>query len=89
MASKLSKGQRWRQKLRERTIEAILFLAAASSVLVTAGIVGVLLYESFTFFEHVPLQDFLTDTMWTPLFADPRFPLPETVIPSGAVNQKD
>jgi phosphate transport system permease protein len=73
MASKLSKGQRWRQKLRERTIEAILFLAAASSVLVTAGIVGVLLYESFTFFEHVPLQDFLTDTMWTPLFADPRF----------------
>jgi phosphate transport system permease protein len=73
MASKLSKGQRWRQKLRERIIEAILFLAAASSVLVTAGIVGVLLYESFTFFEHVPLRDFLTDTMWTPLFADPRF----------------
>jgi phosphate transport system permease protein len=73
MASKLSKGQRWRQKLRERAIEAILFLAAASSVLVTAGIVGVLLYESFTFFEHVPLRDFLTDTMWTPLFADPRF----------------
>ena len=73
MASKLSKGQRWRQKLRERTIEGILFLAAASSVLVTAGIVGVLLYELFTFFEHVPLRDFLTDTMWTPLFADPRF----------------
>jgi phosphate transport system permease protein len=73
MASRLSSAQRWRQKLREHTIEAILFLAAASSVLVTAGIVGVLLYESYTFFAHVPISVFLTDTMWTPLFADPRF----------------
>jgi phosphate transport system permease protein len=73
MASRLSRAQRWRQKLREHTIEGILFLAAASSVLVTAGIVGVLLYESYTFFAHVPVSVFLTDTMWTPLFADPRF----------------
>jgi phosphate transport system permease protein len=73
MASRLSSAQRWRQKFRERLIEGVLFLAAASSVLVTAGIVGVLLYESYTFFEHVPLKEFLTDTMWTPLFADPRF----------------
>ena len=73
MASRLTSAQRWRQKFRERLIEGVLFLAAASSVLVTAGIVGVLLYESYTFFEHVPLKEFLTDTMWTPLFADPRF----------------
>lgn len=73
MASRLSAAQRWRQNVRERLIETVLFLAAASSVLVTLGIVGVLLYESATFFAHVPLKDFLTDTMWTPLFADAHY----------------
>jgi phosphate transport system permease protein len=73
MVSRLSAEQRWRQKLRERIIESLLFLAAASSVFVTLGIVGVLLYESATFFSHVPLKDFLTDTMWTPLFANPHY----------------
>jgi phosphate transport system permease protein len=33
----------------------------------------VLLYESAVFFRNVPISTFLTDTMWTPLFADPRF----------------
>jgi phosphate transport system permease protein len=60
-------------RLRERVIEAFLFLCAASSVLVTLGIVGVLLVESWSFFAHVPIITFLTDTMWTPLFADPRY----------------
>jgi phosphate transport system permease protein len=73
MVSRLSAEQRWRQKLRERIIESLLFLAAASSVFVTLGIVGVLLYESATFFSHVPLKEFLTDTMWTPLFANPHY----------------
>ena len=73
MATGLSATQRRRQKVRERIIEAALFLAAASSVLVTLGIAGVLLYESATFFAHVPLEDFLTDTMWTPLLADPHY----------------
>src|SRR5918999_838073 len=73
MASRLNAAQRARQKVRERLIEAVLFLAAASSVLVTLGIIGVLLYESASFFAHVPLKDFLTDTMWTPLFADAHY----------------
>jgi phosphate transport system permease protein len=73
MATRLSPAQRRRQKVRERIIEGLLFLAAASSVGVTLGIVGVLLYESAAFFAHVPLKDFLTDTMWTPLFAEPRY----------------
>jgi phosphate transport system permease protein len=73
MATSLSVRQRARQKVRERIIEAVLFLAAASSVLVTLGIIGVLLYESASFFAHVPLKDFLTDTMWTPLFADAHY----------------
>lgn len=62
-----------RRKARERVIETILFLAAASSVLVTTAIIVILVYESLTFFAHVPVWTFLTDTMWTPLFAEPRF----------------
>ena len=61
------------RKLRERAIEALLLMAAGSSVLITIGIVGVLLYESSTFFAHVSVRDFVTDTEWTPLFSDAHF----------------
>jgi phosphate transport system permease protein len=57
----------------ERGIEAGLLLAALSSIAITAAILWVLLSESVGFFRVVPLRDFLTDTMWTPLFANPRF----------------
>lgn len=73
MVSRLSEGQRRLRRVRERAIEGVLFLCAASSVLVTLGIVGVLLYESSAFFSHVSVVTFLTDTMWTPLFAEPRY----------------
>src|SRR3990167_1243067 len=56
------------RRLTERAIEALLFLSALSSVGITVGIVGILLYESFTFFEHVSIVEFLTDTQWTALF---------------------
>ncbi|WP_374079834.1 phosphate ABC transporter permease subunit PstC [Bdellovibrio bacteriovorus] len=61
------------RRLRERAIETVLFLAAASSVLVTAGIVGILVVESLPFFEHVTLKQFLTDTQWTPLFENAHY----------------
>jgi phosphate transport system permease protein len=73
MASRLTASQRRAKRAREWIIETLLFLAAASSVLVTLGIVFVLLFESWVFFEHVSLVDFLTDRFWTPLFADPRY----------------
>ena len=73
MATRLTAAQRRNIRVREWVIESLLFLAAASSVFVTAGIVFVLLYESFVFFEHVSMVDFLTDRFWTPLFADPRY----------------
>lgn len=60
-------------RLRERVIEGGLFLAALSSVLITVGIVGILLYESSTFFRDVSVWDFLTGTEWTPTFENPRF----------------
>jgi phosphate transport system permease protein len=61
------------RRLGERVIEALLFLSALSSVGITVGIVGILLYESFVFFKQVSLIDFLTDTQWTVLFADPHY----------------
>jgi phosphate transport system permease protein len=62
-----------RRKGRERAIERILLLAASVSVFTTLGIVYILLKESFAFFSHVPVWDFLTDTQWTPLFDDAHF----------------
>lgn len=61
------------RNVRERAIELVLFLAASVSVLTTIGIVWILIFESYHFFEHVPVWDFLTDTMWTPLFSTPRY----------------
>ncbi len=65
-----------RRKLRhvkERIIEFVLFLAACVSVATTVGIVVILLKESLIFFQQVSLWDFLTDTQWTPLFADAHY----------------
>jgi phosphate transport system permease protein len=59
--------------LRERAIEALLFLAALISVFTTVGIVYILVKESVVFFEQVPITRFLTDTQWTPLFDDAHF----------------
>jgi phosphate transport system permease protein len=61
------------RNIKERIIEMILFLAAFVSVATTLGIVFILFYESLAFFRHVPLVDFFTDTMWTPLFSEPRY----------------
>jgi phosphate transport system permease protein len=57
----------------ERVIEAGLFLAALSSIGITVAILYVLVSESVAFFRVVSIVDFLTDTMWMPLFDDARF----------------
>lgn len=66
-------AKRKSRHIRERIIEVFLFLAASVSVLVTVGIVVVLVSESYQFFQHVSLWDFLTDTQWTPLFDDAHY----------------
>jgi phosphate transport system permease protein len=73
MASRLSKAQLRTLYLRERIFEGVLFFCAAFSVVVTVAIVAVLVYESAAFFQTVPITEFLTDTVWTPLFANPRY----------------
>jgi phosphate transport system permease protein len=59
--------------VKEKIIEWLLLLSALAAVFVTLGIVFVLVKESFVFFMHVSLWDFLTDKQWTPLFADAHF----------------
>ena len=62
-----------RRNIKERIIEFILLLAALSAVATTLSIVGVLLYESLSFFKTVSIVDFFTDTQWTPLFEDAHY----------------
>jgi phosphate transport system permease protein len=59
--------------VKERAIEAVLFLAASLSVFTTVAIVYILVKESVVFFSVVSIVDFLTDTQWTPLFDDAHF----------------
>jgi phosphate transport system permease protein len=66
-------ARRQLRHLKERIIEVLLFVAASVSVATTIGIVVILVKESFVFFQHVSLWDFLTDTQWTPLFADAHY----------------
>ncbi len=61
------------RRFKEFLIESLLFLCAASSVLVTLGIVGILVVESIPFFSHVSFFDFITGTEWTPMFSEPQF----------------
>jgi phosphate transport system permease protein len=62
-----------RPKLTERVIELLLLLSAVFSIFITAGIVWVLFSETIPFFNQVSIVEFLTDTQWTPLFADKHF----------------
>jgi phosphate transport system permease protein len=57
----------------EFVIERTLFLCAAGSILVTAGIILVLLFETLAFLREVPITEFLFGTVWTPLFLDKHF----------------
>jgi phosphate transport system permease protein len=61
------------RKVRDRIIEALLLAAGLVAVFTTLAIVAILLYESSAFFDHVSIVDFVTDTLWTPLFADAHY----------------
>jgi phosphate transport system permease protein len=75
----LKKAEAWRissrllTQAKERVIESLLLFAALTSVAITLGIVGILAYESASFFRQISLWDFLTDRQWTPLFSEPHY----------------
>jgi phosphate transport system permease protein len=66
-------SQKLTRELRERAIEVVLFLAAFSAVATTIAILYILISESVGFFKEVSILEFLTDTQWSPLFADPHY----------------
>lgn len=62
-----------RSKYGQYVIHAGLLACGALSIATTLGIVVVLLVETVAFFGEVSIVEFLTDTQWTPLFADKHF----------------
>lgn len=60
-------------KLKERIIKGFLFFCAWVTIITTISIIWVLVSNSFSFFKEVSIIDFLTDTEWTPLFAQKHF----------------
>ena len=76
-------SRKFTRNVSERLIEFVLFAAATVSVLTTVGIVYVLVSESYHFFQHVSIVDFLTDNQWTPLFDDAHYGI--MVLVSGTV----
>src|SRR3990172_7176550 len=61
------------QRIRELAIEKALFLCALISILTTLGIVLVLIFETFSFFEEVSIIEFLTGTTWAPTYRPQHF----------------
>ncbi|HXG76537.1 MAG TPA: phosphate ABC transporter permease subunit PstC [Gaiellaceae bacterium] len=59
---------RRRTRWGERLVQGLLFLAAAVSVLTTAGIVLSLVLPAAEFFSEISPWEFLTGTTWAPLF---------------------
>ena len=51
----------------EGLLEKLFFFCALLSVLTTVSVIGILAFETYNFFQKVPMFDFLTGTRWTPL----------------------
>ncbi len=61
------------RKIKEYLIEKLLFSSVLITVGVTLGIIAVLGFEAFRFFNEVSIVEFFTDTQWTPLFTDKHY----------------
>lgn len=57
----------------EKVIEAVLFLCAITSIVITAGIIFTLLFETASFFGKVSIFEFLFTSNWKPTFDPPAF----------------
>jgi phosphate transport system permease protein len=66
-------GHDARRQWKERLIELLLLATGLVAVLTTLSITAILIVESLGFFEHVSVWEFITGTVWTPLFANPSY----------------
>ena len=64
-------GPHSQRRIGERLVVQFLAGSAYCSLLITAGIVGILLWESAGFFSNISLGEFFLSGRWTPLF-EPR-----------------
>lgn len=76
--SKVGHPERWKpkrslSKWSERAVKFIFGAFALISIATTLGIILSLVFETIEFFKEVPIGRFLTDTEWTPLFANPKY----------------
>ena len=71
--SSVWKPNRDRAKLIQLIVKIICGAFATISILTSFGIVATLIFDTFEFFNRVPLWNFLTDTKWTPLFSSKQF----------------
>ncbi|WP_369019212.1 phosphate ABC transporter permease subunit PstC [Thermatribacter velox] len=60
-------------KRKEQVVRSLFFIFSLISIFTTLGIVFVLVFEAIGFFQEVSILEFLTDTLWTPLFYDKHF----------------
>jgi phosphate transport system permease protein len=61
------------RQLKERAIEWLLMGCGLVAVFTTVAITVILVHESIGFFSFVSVTDFLTGTVWTPLFENPKY----------------
>ncbi len=59
--------------LKEWFIERLLMACGLVAVFTTVAITFILVYESIGFFSFVSVWDFITGTVWTPLFENPQY----------------
>ncbi|NEP36697.1 phosphate ABC transporter permease subunit PstC [Moorena sp. SIO3B2] len=71
--SEMFRPNRQLNKRLELVVKIVFATFAFVSVATTIGIVLTLIFETVAFFQEVSLWKFLTDTAWTPLFANPQF----------------
>lgn len=72
-SSGLWQPNRQLSKRTEGIVKFIFGAFALISVVTTFGIVLTLIFETFEFFQEVPLWRFLTDRQWTPLFSNAQY----------------
>ncbi len=61
------------RNVKERFIELALMFCGLVAVFTTVAITAILVYESLGFFDFVSVWDFITGTVWTPLFENPKY----------------
>lgn len=69
----MNRKTKLKRDITEKLVHLILFICAASSVVITFFIVYTLVTEAFPFFKEVTFKQFFLETEWTPLFENAKY----------------